>query len=849
MTAAWAKGAPPDVLLAMQRLVNPEPPERRWATPGDLAAELDPDTNQTPALDLIDGELVRLLDEPGGRLIVSLPPQQGKALALDTPIPTPDGWTTMGEIRPGDSVIGGDGRPCRVTWVSPVWTGRDCYTVTTGDGERIVADVAHEWVCRLTRKGPNRVYTTADLARPRNKNAQVLTAADGLDLPEADLPIDPYVLGVWLGDGHTAGPRITSHQDDIAVRERFVDAGWPLVQQSKYGWSMVPKNINGTYGRSTPSPAKAALRKAGVLGNKHIPVKYLRASRAQRLALLQGLIDSDGYVMPKGQVEFCSIKRELAEGVRELVYSLGAKAVMTTGRATIDGRDCGAKYRVRFYMADAAHLPRKADRCRDSSVANIRYVKAEPCESVPTVCIEVDSPDHTFLAGRTMLPTHNSTRISQIFPVWALTQDPDRPIIVASYGEQLAERNGETIRNLIDWHDLGIQVGTGSSAKKRWRLDGRKGGVLSAGIGSGMTGWASGLTIIDDPIKDWQEANSDTYRERVWNWWTSVAQTRLAPGAPVVVVLTRWHEDDLAGRLLAAEDGHRWRVINIPAQADHDPNKGESDPLGREPGQYLVSARLIEDRATGTKRPMTETETADYWQKIRVGVGSQAWSALYQGRPSPGEGDMLKREWWREYTVPLWLERPDGSRVTTGQGDELMISVDAAFKATTSSDYVAMGVWLRRDADAYLLDLINERMDFPTTCARLRELAARWPQATLKLVEDKANGPAIIASLARIVPGIVPEEPQGSKEARASAVAPLIEAGNVWLPSPELAPWVADFIEQCAAFPNGRHDDMVDQMTQALNRLILQPLLNLGEVIEPEEFAELDARDYQYSPF
>lgn len=441
-----------------------------------------------------------------------------------------------------------------------------------------------------------------------------------------------------------------------------------------------------------------------------------------------------------------------------------------------------------------------------------------------------------------------STRISQAFPVWALAQDPDRPIIVASYGEQLAERNGETIRNHIECNpDLGIRIERGSSAKKRWRLEGRTGGVLSAGVGSGMTGFASGLTIIDDPIKDRQEADSETYRERVWNWWRDVALTRLAPGAPVVVVLTRWHADDLAGRLLAAEDGHRWRVVNIPAQADHDPSKGETDPLGREPGEYMESARLIEDPVTRQKRPMTVAETAEYWEQIKVSVGSRTWNALYQGRPTAAEGGMFRRAWWGSYDVPLWLERPDGTRVATGM-DEVMISADLAFKDTAASDYVAIGVWGRRGMDCYLLDLVNERLDFVATCQRFRQVAARWPQATLKLVEDKANGPAVIAALRRVVPGIIPEEPQGSKTARASAVTPLVEARNVHLPAPELLPLVGEFVEQHAAFPTGRHDDMVDMTSQALNRLILQPLL-AGQDLTPQPFRDLADRGWTLTPY
>lgn len=445
-----------------------------------------------------------------------------------------------------------------------------------------------------------------------------------------------------------------------------------------------------------------------------------------------------------------------------------------------------------------------------------------------------------------------STRISQVFPAWALMQDPNRPIMIASYGEQLAERNGAAIRDHIAWNDLGITIDNSTSAKKRWRLAGYKGGALSVGIGSGATGWASGLTIIDDPVKDQQEADSKTYRDRVHNWWLSVAQTRLAPGAPVVVVLTRWHEDDLAGRLLNGPDKDRWQLLNIPAQACHNPDAGETDPLGREPGEYLRSARLMKDPRTGAERPMTDRENRDYWEAIKIGVGSRTWEALYQGNPRPGDGGTFQRAWFENsfYTQPLWIERSDGACVTTSPGDQLLISVDATFKDTAGSDYVAMGVWLRRGMDVYLLDQVHDRLDFTATCQRLAALAAKWPQAVLKVIEDKANGPAIIAHLRNTIPGLVPEEPQGGKIARANAVTPVCEAGQVHLPDPALAPWVGGMLDELTAFPNAKHDDRVDQLTQAVNRLLIQPLLagDTGQ-LQPDEFDQLDDDGYLYSPY
>lgn len=337
--------------------------------------------------------------------------------------------------------------------------------------------------------------------------------------------------------------------------------------------------------------------------------------------------------------------------------------------------------------------------------------------------------------------------------------------------------------------------------------------------------------IIDDPIKDRAQADSPTYRERAWDWWTDVAATRLAPGAPVVVIATRWHEDDLIGRLLAAEDGHLWRVINIPAQADHDPNAGETDPLGREPGEFMTSAR---------------GRTRAQWEAIKVRSGSRTWASLYQGRPAPAEGDIFLREWWREYTSPRWITRPDGSCWAPG-ADEVVMSWDAAFKDTSSSDYVVGQVWARYGLEVFLLDQVHNRLSFVETCKALRQLAAKWPQATAKYVEDKANGTAVINSLSRQVAGLIPVQPDGSKEARARAVTPFVESGSVWLPAPELCPWVGGFVDEHAGFPNASHDDQVDACTQAINRLLLAPILAGTLILDAADLDdEIDA--YEISP-
>ncbi|MEU4296355.1 phage terminase large subunit [Kitasatospora aureofaciens] len=395
-----------------------------------------------------------------------------------------------------------------------------------------------------------------------------------------------------------------------------------------------------------------------------------------------------------------------------------------------------------------------------------------------------------------------SQRVSRTFPAWLLARRPDLRIAIASYELGTARRWGRAIRNDLAEHEdkLGLKVRQDTSAAHEWQLDGHHGGVYSVGIGGALTGRPVDVLIIDDPIKGRAEAESEVYRQRCWDWWTDVARTRLAPNAVVIIVLTRWHEDDLAGRLLSGPSAHEWTYINIPAEAD-----GDQDPLGRAPGQYLTSAR---------------GRTSRDWEDTKRDVGSRTWTALYQGRPAPAEGGMVKRSWWRYYDAPRAERQPDGTMLVPGSA-QVIQSWDMTFKDSKSSDYVVGQVWAKADGQAFLLDQVRDRLDFPAACRAVQALSAKWPQTSLKLVEDKANGPAVIAQLQSTVPGLVAVTPQGSKEARLAAVTPFIEAGNVLLPAPHLAPWVDEFIAEHSVFPNGVHDDQVDAASQALARLMV----------------------------
>ena len=362
------------------------------------------------------------------RLMLLLPPGSAKALALDTPIPTPEGWCAMGNLRVGDRVFDENGQPCSVVRVSPVWRDRPVYRVRTDCGDEIIADADHEWRVRLCRKPrlplignalslaralPNRddqtsrfkLKRTWELARTRSKRP-LIERAKALELPEAELPIEPYLLGVWLGDGNSAGLRITSSLEDQP---------WLRGELARLGHltsdSPVP-TLFGVVGVRARFAALGLLNDPmhSTFGEKHIPPAYLRASSSQRLALLQGLVDTGGTVYrKKGSVTFTSTRLRLASAVRELVRSLGVKAGWFEGRAMLKGRDCGPIYRVNFYHAHAARMPLKAALCRDQHRTPDTYVDMEPAGTGDTVCMEVDSPSHLFLCGRSMTPTHNST--------------------------------------------------------------------------------------------------------------------------------------------------------------------------------------------------------------------------------------------------------------------------------------------------------------------------------------------------------------------------------------------------------------------------------------------------------
>ena len=507
---------------------------------------------------LIMDKLEAVLDGTIKNLMIFAPPGSAKALALDTPIPTPTGWTTMGSLSVGDQVFDENGKPCNVTWKSPIWKDRPVYTVRTDCGDEIVADTDHEWRVCLDRK-PRRVLKangkgappredrddpaskfkikeTGELAAQHRSKRPLIERAKALQIPDVDLPVDPYLLGVWLGDGTSSTMAITSSLEDqpwlraellrlgYETRDRSVPTcfGVPGVRGLFVGMGLINDIHHSTYGR------------------KHIPQQYMRASEAQRLSLLQGLVDTDGTVCKKrGCTTFCNTNLELAQQVRELVRSLGVKAGWSESPAMLNGKNCGSAYKVSFYLKGSARLPRKAELTRDQYRTPHTYVEFEAAPNCDTVCIEVDSPSHLFLCGQSMTPTHNSSYASVVFPAYAMGKRPGIRIILASYASDIAWKQSRRTRQIVRSAKyrpiFNSALQDGNQSVESWATDNGS-EYMAGGLTSGLTGNRANLILIDDPVKGREDAESATMRKKTREAYEDDLKTRLIPGGGTVII-------------------------------------------------------------------------------------------------------------------------------------------------------------------------------------------------------------------------------------------------------------------------------------------------------------------------
>lgn len=391
-----------------------------------------------------------------------------------------------------------------------------------------------------------------------------------------------------------------------------------------------------------------------------------------------------------------------------------------------------------------------------------------------------------------------SLPISVLFPTWIWTQVPEYKIITTSHAQDLATKHSVDRRELIrsDWYQRNwgrrVQL-SGDQDLKREFTNTARGHMVARGTGASITGYGGNLIILDDPL-DPRKAESALERQACHDFYDGTLYSRLDDKARDIIIINeqRLGVKDMTGHVMG--NGEPWVNLVLPSQ------EGRKRVI-----MMPASGKEVVREKDAVLWP--EREDADTLAKIKTAMGTRRYVTQYLQAPVEDQGNILKRHYWRFYDrIPDDLE-------------EVIQSWDMAFKGTLESDFVVGQIWAFRGSMSYLLDQVRAQLTFTETIGAFERLTSKWPQARRKLVEDKANGPAIINVLGKRITGIVPIDPKSSKLSRVHAIEPLLEAGNISLPQPARHPWVEDLIEECAAFePEGGHDhdDQVDAMTQAL---------------------------------
>lgn len=758
------------------------------------------------------------------RIAVSMAPRFGKLLADDTPVWTPTGWRMHGELKVGDWVYHPSGQPVQVVAVSE--PGPADMRVETTDGAVLYCHERHEWTVRKRNNGRDNAYEvveTQELAKrklltgtPGARGVRYiyqLPSRAACTSPDADLLIPPYVLGAWLGDGTSTKACITHSAGDQPYIDRIVSHGYSLGKVFTHATTGVLTSClsTGSKGRGNGGRLRSELRALGVFGNKHIPVAYLTASVPQRLALLAGLIDTDGTRDATGRYTFTSVSRRLADDVATLVRTLGWRAgvVEVPPSLSSSGIQGTRPYYMVSFCADRA-IPVALERKSfikpplARSIA-IKSVTHDPQGKVGR-CIQVDAPDGLYLAGEHLTPTHNSLMISVYFPAWYLGKHPEHKLIVASHTVDLAVDMARKVRNLMQSETYrsifpGVQIAADAKAAGKWNTS--KGGeVFATGVGGALAGRGADLAVVDDPHseQDIKSGNMSGF-DGVYEWFRAGLRTRLMPGGRLAVLHTRWASRDLIGRLVKDAamnpDADQYEVFEFPAvltspNPDYDPEDPDSSAEVQKslwPEQWSLESLLR------TKASMPA------WQ----------WNAQYMQHPTAQEAAIIKRDdirWWPKELPP--------------ECDFIVQSWDTALTTKERSDYSVCqtwGVWQTEDGvdNVILLNRAKGKYEFPELKRVALEQVKEWEPDAL-IVETKASGQPLVDELRRsgiFVQDFSPGKGQ-DKIARLNAVSDMFASGQVWFPETW---WATEVVEELLAFPAGDHDDDVDALTLALRRV------------------------------
>lgn len=764
-------------------------------------------------LRFISAKVATAMTRGRARICISIPPRHGKALKNGTLVKIPGGFKPIEDLMVGDEVcipsshLNGPPSTARITGVHP--QGKvQLYRVSLGDGSQVECCEEHIWHVRYknTSKALQWVNWTikqimsVGLTQKHGKGAtcnnfHIPTRA--YECESIDFPIKPYTLGALIGDGSlTQHPSICCHIDDAETLKHMEKDGCKFGEVYQRGNTMSRQLLNLPFWRSN-------LTDLGLYGkkseNKFIPEIYFEGSIKQRIALLQGLMDTDG-TFGSGASIFNTSSHQLAKNVQRLVRSLG-------GLSSISERTAPAKlgylkaYNVNVRLPNEIcpfRLKRKIAVMGGRKFTNINTIKhIEPTTVDYATCISIDSDDGLFLVTENNIVTHNSELFSVYMPIWILDRSPDRRVMQCAYAAELATEFSQRSRDIIledsieGYNNIRCTLRKDSKRADRYRTGIGQGGVVAAGVGGAITGRGANDLLIDDYMKNAKESQSEVLRNDHWEWLKSTAMTRLEPNGNTVIIATRWNVDDMIGRLIE-EENEKWEFIKLKAIAEDD------DPLGRKPGTPLWPERY-------DLRDMDE---------IKVSLGTFWWQALYQQEPLASMSDLFKDSW-----LPIITEVPPKIMKRL----RLVRYWDFASGDSKDSDFTT-GALLGHDRQedvTYILDLARGRWTSGTIESRVMQ-TAKSDTTNVKIIIEQEPGSAGKAMITNYKNIVLPrftvggDRVTGPKTVRVSPFLAAAEGKKIKMLH---APWNKELLNEFRSFPDGVHDDIVDSVGGAYAQL------------------------------
>lgn len=790
----------------------------------------------------------QILKRGHGKLIIEVPPRHYKAQPLDAKIKTLDGWTTMGALKVGDIIDNSLGSGTKVIGIYPQGK-KDIYKITFEDGRSTECCEDHLWKVHYREWHDNsRIIDTKEIIRllkmPASKDRLYVPFYEPIkDSSISNLPLDPYLLGVLIGDGGiTNSVMLSSADSEIIDNISDIVKQYGCIVKHKNKYDYVIKNKYEAYidkrGRTCYKKANNIiidkLKELNLFGktsyNKFVPELYLHASYKDRIALIQGLMDTDGFIHTTRSISFCTSSEHLAKDMQFLIRSIGGSCKITSfiSSYTYKGEKKlgNISYRLAIRIREQKQLfrlTRKKERASDNhlySNSNLRIKSIELVGKKEAQCIMVDSNEHLYVTDD-FIVTHNTLIAGVCLSSYYFGRYPERCIIYGTYNEERAKSfvNKDLIPVItspqyealfdarIKWNDEDLSVkekkANQATNLKFSNTKSNRGSFLAAGRGNSMTGEPGHLMIIDDYCKDAKEAQSITIRNATYDWYSNVVETRLETNAIQLVFATRWHSDDLIGRIKKINDANidpdfePWEIITFPAQKEEKHQVNEYD--WREVGEYLIPEKRKE-YATNKKDP-------------------KKWSALFQQTPLDEDGLLFQRSY-----ISWYNELPEGG--TT------WISIDPNKKVTATSDFIGMTVWQLKylsttQNNYYLREFMEEKHDFRRLLLRIDALMLKYPHACL-LIEVETGQALFEMCREKYGERVFPYETKAmNKFERAQIAMVQFASGNVFLPTSTLNPNIETYVSEWLQFTGerGGKDNLVDSTSQFIDHTLKKVLV------------------------